>query len=121
VVRHAIAGLADARAIDPELMADVSLAVSEACANVVQHAYPDGAGLLEVSASTGGDELAIVVRDHGRGILPNPDSPGLGVGLPLIAALTDNVELTSAPTGATEVRMRFELDAPRRDAATWAG
>jgi serine/threonine-protein kinase RsbW/stage II sporulation protein AB (anti-sigma F factor) len=46
---------------------------------------------------------------HGRGIVPRPDSPGLGLGLPLIATLAESLELGTGPDDETEVRMTFEL------------
>ena len=115
VVRHALGGLSDAFALSDALIADIRLAVSEACTNVVVHAYDDApaAGLLEVEASCEHDEVAIVVRDRGRGIAPRTDSPGLGVGLPLIATLADRLEIANGVDGATEVRMHFALDPPR--------
>ena len=93
VVRHAVGGLGDALDIDDSVIADVKLAVTEACTNVVVHAYPDGEGPLEVAAAVGDDRLSIAVRDEGRGMLPRADSPGLGLGLPLIANLADRLEI----------------------------
>jgi serine/threonine-protein kinase RsbW len=58
----------------------------------------------------GEDELTIVVRDHGTGIAPKPartEPPALGLGLPLIAALTDAFELRGSAGQGTEVRMTF--------------
>jgi anti-sigma regulatory factor (Ser/Thr protein kinase) len=111
IVRHVLGGLADALGMDPETMADVKLAVSEACSNVVVHAYPDGReGLLDLDVLTGGPVLGVVVRDHGRGMAPRADSPGLGVGLPLIASLAETLELSNAANGGTEVRMTFAID-----------
>lgn len=113
LVRHAFGALGETLAIDPELLSDVRLAVTEACSNVVVHAYPDGAepGPLEVVASVGEKRLTIVVRDRGPGITPHPDSPGLGLGLPLIASLAESVQLgRDERDERTEVRMTFGLD-----------
>ena len=115
VVRHLLGGVADALDIAPDVLHDIRLAVSEACANVVVHAYADAVhdGMLEVELRSVGERaLEIVVRDHGRGMKPRPDSPGLGVGLPLIAALSAGLELGTSDEGATEVRMTFDLDDP---------
>jgi anti-sigma regulatory factor (Ser/Thr protein kinase) len=110
VVRHVLGGVGDTLAIDPEILDDIRLAVSEACTNAVVHAYADQpAGHIDVLVATGGDELEVVVRDHGRGMAPRADSPGLGVGLPLIASLTRALELSSTDGGGTEVRMQFAL------------
>ena len=109
VVRHAIGGLGEALEIDDQTLSDVKLAVTEACTNAVVHAYPDGEGPLEVAAYVGDERLMLVVRDEGRGIVPRTDSPGLGLGLPLIATLADALELGSDDVDRTEVRMTFRL------------
>jgi anti-sigma regulatory factor (Ser/Thr protein kinase) len=110
VVRHAFGGLGDALDIDDQVLADVKLAVTEACTNVVVHAYPDGVGPMEIAAAIRDGRLAIAVRDEGRGMLPRPDSPGLGLGLPLIATLSESLELGRGDDDRTEVRMTFRLD-----------
>jgi serine/threonine-protein kinase RsbW len=111
VVRHAIGGLGDAvPAIDGQRLSDIKLAVTEACTNVVVHAYDGSEGPLHVEASLDGDEeLVVIVRDEGRGIAPRTDSPGLGLGLPLIASLAESLELGRDGDQRTEVRMTFRL------------
>ena len=111
IVRHALGGLAEAYAVPEQKLADVRLAVTEACANVVVHAYPaDREGLMEVVASMDDERLTVLVRDWGRGIKPRPDSPGLGLGLSLIAALTERVQLERGEEEHTEIRMTFLLN-----------
>jgi len=110
VVRQALAGLADALAVDAAVLSDMKMAVTEACTNVVVHAYDEEPGLLEVAMAAGTDDLTIIVRDHGSGIAPKPartEPPALGLGLPLIAALTDSFELRGSAGQGTEVRMTF--------------
>ena len=110
VVRQALAGLADALAFDAAVLSDMKMAVTEACTNVVVHAYDEEPGELEVSMTAGVDDLTIVVRDHGSGIAPKPartEPPALGLGLPLIAALSDAFELRGSAGHGTEVRMTF--------------
>lgn len=109
VVRHAIGGLGEALDIDDQTLSDVKLAVTEACTNAVVHAYPESEGPLEVAAYVSDDRLMLVVRDEGRGIVPRTDSPGLGLGLPLIATLAEALELGSDDSARTEVRMTFRL------------
>jgi serine/threonine-protein kinase RsbW len=122
IVRHAFGALGDAYALDEQVLSDIRLAVTEACTNVVVHAYPDGRdGPMEVFATMVGDELRVVVRDEGRGIGPRPDSPGLGLGLPLIASLTQNVELGRDEEERTEVRMTFSLTEPLHHYGVAAG
>ncbi|HEV3071234.1 MAG TPA: ATP-binding protein [Solirubrobacteraceae bacterium] len=112
IVRHALGALGEVLAVDAQTLSDIRLAVTEACTNVVVHAYPDGhEGPLEVLATLAGEELTVVVRDEGAGISPRRDSPGLGLGLPLIASLAENVQLGHDEQKRTEVRMTFSLTA----------
>ena len=111
VVRHAFGGFAEVLTVDEQTLADIKLAVTEACTNVVIHAYDSEApGALEVEASFDDERLTVVIRDRGRGIVPRPDSPGLGLGLPLIATLAESLELGTDDDDHTEVRMTFRLD-----------
>jgi serine/threonine-protein kinase RsbW len=111
VVRHAFGGFAEALSVDEQTLADIKLAITEACTNVVIHAYDDDEdGSLEVDASIDDRRLTVVIRDEGRGIVPRPDSPGLGLGLPLIATLAESLELGTDDADRTEVRMTFALD-----------
>jgi serine/threonine-protein kinase RsbW len=115
VVRQALAGVADALDFDASVLADMKMAVTEACTNVVVHAYDDE-GMLEVEMLAGEDGLTIVVRDHGAGIHPRParaGAPALGLGLPLIAALSDAFELRGSAGAGTEVRMTFAYSRER--------
>ena len=110
VVRQALAGMADALDFDAAVLADMKMAVSEACTNVVVHAYEDSEGVLEVDMTADDVGLTIRVRDHGSGIQPQVRSrevPALGLGLPLIAALSDSFELHGSAGQGTEVRMTF--------------
>lgn len=111
IVRHAFGALGEAYALDTQTLSDIRLAVTEACTNVVVHAYPDdhNDGQMEVLATMLGDELTVIVRDEGEGIGPRADSPGLGLGLPLIASLAENVQLGRDEQDRTEVRMTFSL------------
>ena len=89
---------------------DVQLAVSEAATNAVVHAYRESEGHLHVRAHVEGMELIVVVVDTGSGIAPRPDSPGLGLGMPLMASVTRRFQVISAGEG-TEVHMTFALPA----------
>jgi anti-sigma regulatory factor (Ser/Thr protein kinase) len=115
IVRHAFGGFGEAFDISEEKLSDIRLAVTEACANVVVHAYPDGQeGLMMISATVlHEDELLVIVYDWGQGVRPRPDSPGLGLGLSLIAALTETLQLGHDTAEHTEVRMTFKLAEPR--------
>jgi anti-sigma regulatory factor (Ser/Thr protein kinase) len=109
LVRHVLAGLAEALEMQPAEIADLKTVVTEACMNAVVHAYkPDEPGLLEVEAWPEGENLQVTVRDFGVGIRPLADVEhrSLRLGLPLIAALTTSFELSASPGGGTQVRMK---------------
>ncbi len=111
LVRHALRGLLEATGVPDDRLADITLAVTEACANAVLHAYGDGTGSFEVSAwlAKNGTELAVSVRDHGSGMTPRVDSPGLGVGLPVMAAIADSLEIDTPADSGTLVQMTFAI------------
>ena len=120
VVRHAVGGLGEVLEVDDQTLSDIKLAVTEACTNVVVHAYPDVEGPMGLRASIEGRSLSLVVIDRGRGIVPRPDSPGLGLGLPLIATLAESLELGTGLSEETEVRMTFDLGTPVSDDGAFA-
>jgi serine/threonine-protein kinase RsbW len=84
----------------------VKLAVNEAVTNAVVHAYAEQEGSIAVTVALSGEELTVTVADSGAGLLPRADSPGLGVGLPLIAQLADRLDVHSGDDG-TQIRMSF--------------
>jgi serine/threonine-protein kinase RsbW len=108
-LRRRVCALAAEAGLTHERRAEVALAVGEACANVVIHAYLDEPepGTIAVVAAATPDGFFVGVRDRGRGMVPRLDSPGMGLGLPLIASLTSSVEVNLVPSGGTEVRMLF--------------
>lgn len=114
VVRHALAGLAESIGMDEPGIADLKTVVTEACMNVVVHAYPDGQpGPLEVEAVLEPEGLTVSVRDHGMGIRPRTDGErsSLRLGLTLIAALSNSFEIKGGVDRGTEVRMHLRLRA----------
>jgi serine/threonine-protein kinase RsbW len=98
VVRRALEAIADELALPRRLVEDMRLAVTEACTNVVRHAYSgteaDEASALRVELLPDSRGMQVIVEDEGRGIGPSPDSDGPGLGLPLIAALTSSCEVS---------------------------
>ena len=114
VIRHVLGAFAEALRLPDELVEDLRLAVTEACTNVVRHAYPpDRPGLRWRSRIRPMDEhVSVVVADHGRGIGTSSDTTGPGLGLPLIAAIADEVELQPVPGGGSRVAMTFARHRP---------
>jgi serine/threonine-protein kinase RsbW len=110
-LRDAVAGLASETGLSRAQVYAVKLCVSEALANVVQHAYPESEpGTIEVSVREVGDEFAVVVADHGRARVHQPEhtEDEGGFGLAFISRLTDGCTFTAASDG-TSVEMRFPL------------
>jgi serine/threonine-protein kinase RsbW len=114
IVRGMLGGVAELLSIDPELLDDLKTSVSEACNNVVLHAYGGEAGPMEVGLFVTDEQFSVRVADQGVG-MPAPPPAGdvsQGIGLSVIRALTEDVQFSSAPGGGTEVRMDFSV---RRD------
>jgi serine/threonine-protein kinase RsbW len=114
LVREMLSGVAAAIALAPAELNDVRTAVTEACNNVVQHAYAGEQGPLEVEVCVTSGVLRVLVRDHGRGLRRTPEpegATGTDIGLHVIDTLTRHVEFRDTPNGGTEVWMRFA--APR--------
>jgi serine/threonine-protein kinase RsbW len=110
VVRQALTGLADGLALDAAVLADAKMAVTEACTNAVVHAYDDSDGRFDVEMFADEVQLTVIVRDAGVGIVEDEEersSGALGLGLPLIAALSDAFQVLGARGAGTEVRMGF--------------
>ncbi|HEU4735657.1 MAG TPA: ATP-binding protein [Solirubrobacterales bacterium] len=111
VVRHALAGLAEQIGMDEAGVADLKTVVTEACMNVVVHAYPDGTGPLVVETDPDSDGLTVKVSDSGAGISPqaNSERDSLRLGLSLIAALSSSFSISGGLDRGTEVMMRLPL------------
>ncbi len=109
--RAALSAFAGAAGADQDQIEAIRLAGSEAISNAVLHAYPDASGSVYVYVTaaivTGG--LWVLVADDGCGLTPRVDRPGLGLGLGLMAQLSDELEIVTRAAGGTEVRMRFDL------------
>jgi serine/threonine-protein kinase RsbW len=109
-----LGGVAELVKMDPELLDDLKTAVSEACNNVVLHAYPGEPGPLTVVLSINARGIAVLVRDAGSGMRERESGGegGHGIGVPVIQALSQRAEFRPAAGGGTEVWMEF---AARRD------
>jgi anti-sigma regulatory factor (Ser/Thr protein kinase) len=93
------------------ILARIRLAVSEAVGNAVLHGYRGRpAGDVTVVAEAEESAVKVLVRDDGCGMSPRPDSPGAGLGLPLIGEIAESVSVAPGRDGrGTELRMTFEL------------
>jgi serine/threonine-protein kinase RsbW/stage II sporulation protein AB (anti-sigma F factor) len=92
-------------AVDPD---GIALALSEALTNAIVHAYTDVPPQdIEVVVEEAADMVVITVADSGRGVQPRSDSPGLGLGLPLIASMTQRFDVEQRPEGGTRLTLWF--------------
>lgn len=114
VVRQAIAGVAEALGLGPSRIADLKTVVTEACNNVVLHAYEGDPGPLQVTAEPGDDQLIVEVADRGQGFRPRASEgdASLGLGLPLIAALSDSFEISRGAGHGSRTTIRFGYAPP---------
>jgi len=110
LVRQMLAGVAEAIGLDAIALNDISTAATEACNNVVLHAYEGAEGPLQIDVSVGSEALEVVVRDHGSGIRPQfrRSDEVSGIGLSVIQALARRAEFGGTTDDhGTEVRMTF--------------
>lgn len=109
--RHAVLEFAAEAGAHADAVRAICLAVTEACANVAVHAYRDRAapGEMVVAATETAGDLSVSVVDHGMGLTPRPDSPGIGMGMPLMSQLSDKLEVQTSEGTGTSICMRFSL------------
>jgi serine/threonine-protein kinase RsbW len=111
-LRAAVVGLAADGGATDEQRERVALAMSEALTNCAMHAYLGYAppGPVIVEAWTEDSELTVIVSDEGHGMVPRVDSPGLGMGLSLIARMAEVVDIEhDASHPGVSIRMSFIL------------
>lgn len=114
VIRRLAAQILRAFGVAADSIHDVELAISEACANVIQHAV-DSEG-YEVSIELAADRCAITVLDRGEGFDAtrvndqDDDDAESGRGLTLMRALVDNLNFVSEPKIGAVVHMVKQLD-----------
>ena len=109
--RLALTGLAQVRGFEPETLADLKLAITEACSNSIRHGYDDGrAGVVDVRYELSRDELVIEVVDAGAGFdlaaadVPTDALDEGGLGIAIIRSVTDELAIESHERGS---RLRF--------------
>lgn len=111
MVRETLGGLADVVGLDRLELHDMRTAVSEACNNVVAHAYDGGEGPLWVDVSATPNGFDVLVSDAGNGIptwmVSGGDLASSGIGARLISTLADGVEVENLEQGGSTVRMHF--------------
>jgi anti-sigma regulatory factor (Ser/Thr protein kinase) len=114
-VRRSAADFARANGVPDPPLRDLRLAVSEAVTNAVVHAFRDrsepGTVTVAISVPDGDDRVDVLVADDGMGMSRRPDSPGIGVGLPLIRRIASELHHGPAPGGGTLLRMSFRFGA----------
>jgi serine/threonine-protein kinase RsbW len=119
LARLALTGLARSFPLDAEVLADMKLAVTEACGNAVRHAYRDGEGPVTVKLVAGGDRLEMFVEDEGAGVeeaaVPDflaEDRPEGGMGMAIMRAVVDELDIRNGAGGrGTVVHMTKYLHA----------
>jgi anti-sigma regulatory factor (Ser/Thr protein kinase) len=111
-LRQAVVDFAYEHGVCEPSLSDIRLAVSEAVTNAVVHAFRgrvDGTVIASVTMREA-EWVDVRVTDDGSGMAPRNDSPGIGLGLPLIRHLTDQFEHRRPPGSiGTELWMRFRL------------
>jgi serine/threonine-protein kinase RsbW len=107
VIRHVLGAFADSLQLPLEMIEDMRLAVTEACTNVVRHAYEGAAGPIDVVIRPHSDRLELIVSDRGRGLGPSADIAGPGLGLPIITALADTVDIQHTTSRGSTLAMSF--------------
>jgi serine/threonine-protein kinase RsbW len=110
-IRAAVRGYADAAGAAPDVVAAAALAVNEAATNAIVHGYDGGSPdqTIHVGAERNGTWVRFVVADRGSGLRPRRNSPGVGLGLAMIAQCADELELHENPDNGLELRMAFRL------------
>ncbi len=122
LARLALAGIARSVPIGEEVLSDLKLAVTEACGNAVAHAYRETAGTVEIRYVVDDGSIAIEVRDEGDREPPELPSgmpevedglpPESGMGLAIVQAIVDELEIEAVDDVGTVVRMRKRLSGP---------
>ena len=105
--RLAVTGLLRPRAVEPEVIADVKLALTEACSNSIRHAYANGGeGEVEIRYELADSSLVVEVSDAGGGFDPARLEPEVGaldeggLGIAIIRALADDMSVGPRTGGA---------------------
>ena len=115
--RLTLAGISRVQPLDDETLADLKLALTEACTNSVRHAYGDGTPkTVEIVFELDPDRIAVEVADEGPGFnveeQPEPGEPSeSGLGIAIIKALADDFEVSEGESGGSRLRFAKQLTA----------
>jgi serine/threonine-protein kinase RsbW len=110
--RLALTGLSRLRTFPDDALADLKLALTEACTNSVRHAYDGGEGIVEILYELYPDRLVVEVTDSGEGFehdgaWRSEDADELaegGLGIAIIQALADELEIGRPNGGGSKLR-----------------
>ena len=116
--RLALTAIAGVRPLSDETLHDLKLALTEACTNSVKHAYGEDGGSVDIVYELLSDRLAVEVGDAGSGFAPGTNASGSvadeleegGLGIEIIRALTDEVEIGEREGGGSRLRFVKLLD-----------
>ncbi len=103
-------------------ISDIKTAVSEAVTNAIIHGYDDPKQKVFLFCSVQGNEVEIIVEDHGKGIADvkkamehfyttKPELERSGMGFAFMEAFMDAVFVNSVPGEGTKVTMRKKIGA----------
>jgi anti-sigma regulatory factor (Ser/Thr protein kinase) len=109
-LRRAVVAAATELGLDVDRTERLQLAISEALSNIVMHAYDDAAGEMRVALERNDLELRVTISDDGPGLGRRTVTPGLGLGLGIIATAADRCEIASNPGLGTRMTIAFALD-----------
>jgi serine/threonine-protein kinase RsbW len=118
LARLALSGIGRTTVVTDDLLADLKLAITEACGNCVRHAYPDGSGDVSVAYALDDDAIELVIEDRGSGLDSREPAAGSsegesGMGMTIMRAVVDELEVRPGADGhGTVVRMTKRLVAP---------
>jgi serine/threonine-protein kinase RsbW len=109
--RLALTAIARVRPLSEETLSDLKLALTEACTNSVRHAYDGGMGVVQIVYHLEPDRLVVEVTDDGAGFsvddvdtAGNGDLSEGGLGIAIIRALADEVEIGRGDAGGSRLR-----------------
>jgi anti-sigma regulatory factor (Ser/Thr protein kinase) len=111
--RNELADFAVRCGVGEDQLRRIRLSASEALTNIVQHAYEDGDGQIELLGTITDGELWVLVADEGRGLRQGRQSEGLGLGLVSMALFSDGLTIANRSWRGVEVRMRFSVGGGR--------